>query len=136
MAFAKEMLEFKEKLEKKGHLVIVPEFTKRYATDPKWQKKAKGWGTMIGAQRKISHNLIKKHYDEIVKSDGILVINKDKNRIKNYIGGNSFLEMGFAYVLGKKIFVLNSLPKQLGLIYQELMALEPIILNGSLSKIK
>ena len=64
------------------------------------------------------------------------MINKDKNGIKNYIGGNSFLEMGFAYVLGKKIYVLNPLPEELPIFYQELVAMQPIVLDGDLSKIK
>ncbi len=91
---------------------------------------------MIGAQRKIDHDLIRKYYNEIVQGDAILVINKDKKDVKNYIGGNSFLEMGFAYVLGKKIFVLNPLPKDLALIYQELIAMQPIIISGDFKKIK
>jgi hypothetical protein len=136
MAFAKSMLEAKNKLEALGHKVIVPEFTETYATNKNWQKRAKGPGTMIGAQRKIANDLIRKHYHEIVGGDAILVINKNKRGIKNYIGGNSFLEMGFAYILGKKIFVLNPLPEELTLIYQELVAMEPTIINGNLAKIK
>ena len=46
----------------------------------------------------------------IQKSDAILVLNLTKNGIENYIGGNTFLEMGFAHVLEKKIFVYNKLP--------------------------
>lgn len=136
MAFAQDMLDAKDKLQTQGHQVVVPEFTETYVANKEWQKKAKGPGTMIGAQRKIDHNLIRKYYNEIVQGDAILVINKDKKDVKNYIGGNSFLEMGFAYVLGKKIFVLNSLPKDLTLIYQELIAMQPIIISGDFKKIK
>ncbi len=136
MAFAQDMLDIQEALVKKGHQVIVPVFTKTYVTNSEWRNKAQGPGTMIGAQRKIDNDLIKKHYWEIKSGDAILVINKEKIGIKGYIGGNSFLEMGFAYISGKKIFVLNSLPKELRLIYQELIAMQPIILNGNLAKIK
>ena len=136
MAFAQDMLDAKDTLQKRGHQVILPEFTKTYVTNKEWRKKAKGPGTMTEAQRKIDHNLIKKHYNEIVKSDAILVINKDKRGIKNYIGGNSFLEIGFAHILDKKIFVLNPLPQNLKLIYQELVAMRPVILKGDLQKIK
>lgn len=136
MAFAQDMLDTQKILVKKGHQVITPVFTKIYATNSEWRNKAQGPGTIIGAQRKIDNNLIKKHYWEIKSGDAILLINKEKTGIKGYIGGNSFLEMGFAYILGKKIFVLNPLPKELKLIYQELVAMQPIILNGDLSKIK
>ena len=63
-----------------------------------------------------------------------MVLNHDKNGVANYIGGNSFLEMGFAYVLGKKIFLLNEIPES-KLIKQEIVAMQPKILNGDLSKI-
>lgn len=136
MAFAQDMLDAKDKLLTYGHQVVVPEFTETYVTNKEWQKKAKSPGTMIGAQRKIDNDLIRKHHAEIAQGDAILVINKDKRGIKNYIGGNSFLEIGFAYVLGKKIFVLNPLPEDLTLIYQELVAMQPIIISGDLKKIK
>ena len=71
--------------------------------------------------------------DEIAGADAILVINNEKNGIKNYIGGNTFLEMGFAHILGKKIYCLNSLPEEQSHIYQELVALQPIIINNDFS---
>jgi hypothetical protein len=61
-------------------------------------------------------------------------LNHDKNGISNYIGGNSFLEMGFAYVQNKKIFLLNGIP-DIALIRQEIEAMTPIVLDGDLSKI-
>ncbi|MFH1407431.1 MAG: hypothetical protein ABIJ36_03090 [Patescibacteria group bacterium] len=97
---------------------------------------AKGWGTVEGAKKKMDNDLIKKHYREIKEGDAILVINKDKNGIKNYIGGNSFLEMGFAHILNKKIFVLNDIPENLPIFYQELVAMQPTSLYGDLNKIK
>ena len=57
----------------------------------------------------------------------------EKNNIKNYIGGNSFLEMGFAHILNKKIFILNDIPE---MIYtDEIEAMQPIALRGDLTKI-
>ena len=134
MAFAQEMLDVKVSLEKNSHKVILPEGTEEY-TKGKLKKIASKRGSLEGAKRKINNNLIKKHYYKIQESDAILVINKEKNGIKNYIGGNSFLEMGFAYILNKKIYVLNQLPKNL-LFYQELVAMKPIVLNGHLDAIK
>ena len=134
MAFAQEMLDVKVSLERNSHKVILPEGTEEYAKG-KLKKIASKRGSLEGAKRKINNNLIKKHYYKIQESDAILVINKEKNGIKNYIGGNSFLEMGFAYILNKKIYVLNQLPKNL-LFYQELVAMKPIVLNGHLDAIK
>lgn len=74
-------------------------------------------------------------FDKLKKSDALLVVNNSlKNGRKNYISGSSFLEMGFAHALGKKIFLLQGIPE---LSYKdEIMAMKPVILNGNLNKIK
>lgn len=130
MKFAKEMIETKSKIENLGHVGCLPEGVENYA-----EGKVDKIGGSEGAKRKIANNLIKKHYDLINSSDAILVVNYDKNGITNYIGGNSFLEMGYAYVLGKKIFLLNPIP-EIELIKQEIEAFQPIVLNGDLNKIE
>ncbi|HOK35473.1 MAG TPA: hypothetical protein PLL80_01600 [Candidatus Pacearchaeota archaeon] len=38
-------------------------------------------------------------------ADAILVVNIDKKGIKNYIGGNAFLEIGFTHILDKRILI-------------------------------
>lgn len=62
-----------------------------------------------------------------------MVINHEKKGIKNYIGGNTFLEVGMAFWLNKKIFFLNPIPKMD--YYTELAAMGPIVLDGDFSKI-
>ncbi len=42
--------------------------------------------------------------------DAVLVMNLKKEGIENYIGGNTFLEMGFAHVLNQHIFLYNPIP--------------------------
>jgi hypothetical protein len=64
----------------------------------------------------------------------VLIVNIDKAGIENYIGGNSFLELGFAHVLSKSVYLLNPVPVML--YTDEIKAMQPIILNGDLSKIK
>ncbi len=138
MRFSQGMLDAKKELEKMGFDVVLPRNTELYLEGSDFLKQREGnaWEPVEGAKRKIENNLIKGYYDEIAVSDAILVINQEKNGIKNYIGGNSFLEMGFAHILGKKIYCQNPLPEELTLIYQELVALQPIILDGDLSKIE
>ena len=85
------------------------------------------------AKRK--HGFIKWWYNSIKKSDAILVLNHDKKGIKNYIGGNTLMEMGFAHVNDKKIFLLNPIPKDVSYV-DEIKAMADIILNGDLTKIK
>lgn len=73
------------------------------------------------------------YYEEIGKNDAILVLNNEKNEISGYIGGNSLIEMGFAIVLNKKIFLLNDIPN-IGY-SDEIEAMKPIILKGNLEEI-
>ncbi|MCK5475832.1 MAG: hypothetical protein KAI71_04605 [Candidatus Pacebacteria bacterium] len=85
------------------------------------------------SQRAIKFDSIRAFYKIIQNSDAILVTNFKKNNVKDYIGGNSFLEMGFAHILNKKIFVLNDIPE---MIYtDEIRAMQPIILRGDLEKL-
>lgn len=137
MRFAQGMVDSKEKLEKVGFEVILPKNTELYLEGSEFlkQREASAWEPIEGAKRKIENNLIKGYYNEIAKSDAILVVNQEKDGIKNYIGGNTFLEMGFAHVLGKSIYCLNPLPEEQKNIYQELVALQVIVLNGNLEKI-
>lgn len=136
VSFAEEVMQIKETLEKRGFEVVIPEGLSDYLNDPRLMKRASSWGTLEGAERKIKNDLIRGYYEEIKNSDAVLIVNKDKNGIINYLGGNSFLEMGFAHVLNKPIYVLNPLPEELKVFYQELVAMQPIIINGDLSKIK
>lgn len=129
MVFSKQMIDAKEKLEKAGHVCFLPEGAENYANNL-----VKKIGGSEGAKRKIENDLIRKHYDIINDSDAILVLNYEKKGIPNYIGGNSFLEMGYAHILGKKIFLINDIP-EIELIKQEIEAVQPKILGGNLNLI-
>jgi len=134
--FAFKIKEIVEKLENDGHSVEIPMTAKKIIDGElsmdDFQKEKNQNGD--GAFRKIKFDVIKKHYKLIGESDAILVINCDKKGIENYIGGNTLMELGFAHVLDKKIFLLNPIPE---ISYKdEIVAMQPIILNGDLSKIK
>ncbi|MCL2085459.1 hypothetical protein FWH09_00805 [Candidatus Saccharibacteria bacterium] len=102
--FAREMKEVAKKLESEGKAVIIPlsarELDEKVARNESYDR----------AKRKRDIDAINVHFQEIERSDAILVLNHDKNGIKNYIGANTFLEMGFAHFLKKKIYLLNPLP--------------------------
>ena len=85
--------------------------------------------------RESKYKLILSHMNAIKQSDMILVVNLEKNDKPSYIGGNTFLEMGFALAYGKKIFVYNKLPDY-SPYYDELTGMLPIVINNDLSKIK
>ena len=78
-------------------------------------------------------NRIKDHFDKVEWSEAVLIANYDKNGIAGYIGGNTLMEMGVAFHLGKKIFLLHPIPE---ISYkEEILGLRPIVLNGRLELI-
>lgn len=134
MAFAREMLSAKKKLEETGHSVVNPPLIEEFIKTKKLRQRAQRGGGAEGAKLKKKHDLIRRYYEEIKNADAILVLNYNKNSIENYIGGNSFLEMGFAHVLRKKIYLLNPAPKS-SFYYEEVLAMEPTVLKGDLSRV-
>ena len=132
-AFAKEMVSYRDQLIKLGHHVNIHE---HYVSQAK--------GEMIDLLNRMEkeHALVKKeydyinyHYNEIINSEAVLILNFDKNGIKNYVGGNTLMEIGFAYVNKKKIFLLNPIPNGVSYV-DEITAMEPVIINGDLNLIK
>ncbi len=83
----------------------------------------------------IKRRLIDEHLEKIKRSDAVLVLNLDKSENSGYVGGNTFLEMGIAYFLRKKIFIWKKPSKDLPY-YEELMALNPIFIEEDLKKIE
>ncbi|MDD2646978.1 MAG: hypothetical protein PHV78_03830 [Patescibacteria group bacterium] len=86
------------------------------------------------AEIKRKYNYIKAWYDIILSGDALLVCNFDKNGIKNYIGGNTLMEIGFAYVNNKKVFLLNPIPENVSYV-DEIKAMVDVVLNGDLTQI-
>jgi predicted RNA-binding protein with PUA domain len=125
MSFGKEMIETQRKLEEMGHIVIIPENTHAYAN---------GTINIENKLEKMKLDVIRKYYNEIKESDAILVLNYTKNGIENYVGGNSLIEMAFAHVLDKKIFLLNPIPHMN--YSDEIESFFPIVLNGKIENIK
>ncbi len=128
VAFSKEIVEKKHELEKMGHKVAIPENVAEYAAG---ERKPETWREKSAI--KIEGDLIRGYFDEIKSSDAVLILNYEKKAIGNYIGGNSFLEMGFAHVLKKPIFLLNPMPEMP--YTDELTAMKPVVINGNLEKI-
>jgi hypothetical protein len=68
-------------------------------------------------------------------ADAVLVLNFDKDDIKNYVGGNTLMEIGFAHVLDQKIFLWNPIPDT-KYCKGEIESVKPTVIYGDLSKIK
>lgn len=123
-----------KQLENLGHDVLLPASTIKILQGIYNQQDIDSEkGSKAASDRVIKNNAIINHYKKIKSSDAILVVNNDKNNIPNYIGGSVFLEMGFAFILNKKIFLLNSIPK---VSYKdEILAMQPVVINNDLKKI-
>ncbi len=134
LSFSKKMGEMKEKLTTIGFDAQVPFGAVKILSGEFSQveiDKSKDDGTFY--KTAIKNDGIRKWHDVIKECDAILVLNFDKKGIRNYIGGNTFLEIGFAYVMDKKIYLLNSIPE---VSYKdEILTMQPVVLNGDLSKI-
>lgn len=60
---------------------------------------------------KIKNRLTKDNMNNVEKCDCLFILNYSHRGIKNYIGGNSFLEMIVAFYLKKPIYLLNEIPE-------------------------
>jgi nucleoside 2-deoxyribosyltransferase len=129
LVFHKQMREVQKQLESLGHSVFVPKSLD--LIEQQGFVKPKTVEERLAAEAK--YDFIREHFKKIEKSDAVLVVNPTHHEIEGYIGGNTFLEIGIAFYLGKKIYLLNTIPK-MG--YElELASMHPILLRGDLSNI-
>ena len=125
MTLADRIREVQAELESLGHEVYIPveneQFDYQDASD------------VERAQLKRDYDLIREHWRKIQRSEAILVLNEDVKGIPSYVGGNSFLEMGFAHILNLPIYMMQAVPD---MPYQsEMAAMDPDIIDGDLSRI-
>ena len=128
MQYSEKMLELESKLTELGHDVFVSKFAKGMVGKTDEEKEE------LKLHQKYELDAIREYWSLLQDSDAILVANYDKAGIEHYIGGNAFLEMGFAYVLNRKIFLLNPIPK-MPFYETELIAMRPVVIDGDLTKI-
>lgn len=129
MQHIEKILDIAERLRAMGHEVFTPQNPHRYIGKTDAEKEA------VKLDEKYNNDAIREFWRPMQSADALVVANYDKNGAKNYIGGNAFLEMGFAHVLGLKIYLINPIPDN-PYYGTEMQAMQPVILNGDLSKIK
>lgn len=134
--FSKEMIELKKKLEASGHTAVIPFSTEKIGAGhlslDEYMKEKDAHGD-LRIREEAGRDLIKDHYEKIIASDVMVMVNHEKKSIPGYIGGNALMEMGFAYVNNKKIFLLNDIPDMS--YTDEIRAMHPIVIHGDLSQI-
>ncbi len=132
LVFVREMDKLRDELENLGHEVLVPlgldlVKTRGVTLEQFVTLKEQGKHHTLTIQ----HDAIRTHYKIIISSDAIVVANREKKGVENYMGGNTFLEMGFAHVNDKRIFVLNDIPDMP--YTDEIHAMQPTVLKGDLT---
>ncbi|MDD5026008.1 MAG: hypothetical protein PHH13_01380 [Candidatus Peribacteraceae bacterium] len=129
MHFTEQMMDAKEKLLAMGHDAFVTSLAPPFvglSDDEKEKRKI---------EDQMERDAIREFWRLMQGADAILVMNFDRRGIKNYIGGNTLLEMGFAHILDQQIYLLNPIP-DIPYYRQEIVAMRPIVLNGDLTRIR
>lgn len=139
LAFIDKMNELKKQLEDMGHEVQLPPTTVTDNTGKiipvavlhqqrRETKETTGWIWDHKAQA--MHD----HFAKVEWCDAIIVLNESKHDVTNYIGGNTLMEMGLAFHLGKKIFLLNPIPD---VPYrEEIIGMHPTVIHNDLLLIR
>ena len=145
MGFYKEMESVRDDLAKHGHAVKIPELALEVPQEFGGGKKVyfgqyieeNGGIDAFPAEHEIwnlKEKAINDHYEKIDWCDGILVVNHEKRGMDGYVGGNTLIEIGVAFYLKKKIYIVNPVSSELSY-KQEIMGMKPVIINGDLSVI-
>ncbi len=125
--FYSKVLPIKAELEKAGHIISLP----NCFDDPGTEERYRNLGLKEHSEWKST--MLKHSTDVINAIDAVLVLNFEKNGVKNYIGGATFLEMYDAFRLNKKIYLYNNIPE--GILQDEIKGFEPILIGRDLTKV-
>lgn len=133
MYLAKEMLEAKKKLEELGHIAEVPCDTELFVDNPDMTTDSHE----ENYKHCVDNDIIRKSFNSIAENDAILILNYPKNGVEGYVGASGLMEIGLAYYLNKKIFLLYPPPpvKEVKSSH-EILIMQPVVLNGNLDSIK
>jgi hypothetical protein len=126
--FYNRIPEIKIDLENNGHIISLP----NSYDNPLKEEEMKSRG--LEAHVSWKSEMLRRDKINMEPNDAILVLNFVKNGQENYIGGATFLEIYKAWELNKKLFLYNPIPQNI--FTDELTGMNPIIINGDLSKIR
>jgi len=129
MQFTEKMLETQKMLSELGHEAFLTDLHKSLVGKSDEEKEK------IKLHQKYNMDAIRIFWKAMQGADAVLVLNYDKNGVRNYIGGNTLMEIGFAHVLNQKIFLLNPIP-EIPYYKTEVEAMKPVIIKGDLKLIK
>ena len=115
MKFYDKFLKARSALEAKGNTIILP---------PK---------DRVVMDKEIKRKQMEKFLQDLTSVDAVLVMNFDKDsKTRSYVGANTLMEIGMAFLNNKKIYVLNTPPESCK---EELEALDCVYLNGDINRL-
>ncbi len=128
MQYTEKMIEARDILIRLGHDAFVTSLAAPFVGKSDEEKEK------IKIHQKNNQDAIREFWRLMQGADAVLAMNFDKHGVKNYIGGNTLIEIGFAHVLNQKVFLLNPIPE---IVYykSEIEAIKPTIINGDYSLI-
>lgn len=126
--FYPEVERVKDVLEEAGHTVTPPNGYE----EPEAEKSMQDVSAEKHQQWKA--DMLRRDAEIVGANDAILVLNFEKHGQANYIGGAAFLEMYSAFMQGKKIFLYHPIPE--GMLKDEILGMNPLVINGDLSLIQ
>lgn len=129
MQYTEKMLEARDELIRLGHDAFVTTLAAPFVGKNDEEKEK------IKIEQKQNQDAIREFWHLMQGADAVLVLNLDKHGIKNYIGGNTLMEIGFAHVLNQRIFLYNQIP-EIPFYKTEIEAVKPIVIGGDLTKIR
>jgi len=129
MQFTEKMLEARDELIESGHDAFLTNLAESFVGKTDREKEA------IKIHQEDNQDVIREFWNLMQGADAVLVMNFDKYGIKNYIGGNTLMEIGFAHVLNQKIFLYNPIP-DIPYYKSEIKSVKPVIINGDLSLLR
>ena len=132
MQFAKDMIKMKKQLDELGHQAKVPLGTETHLDDNTFNDNLDG-----SLEWCITHDIMRRNFQQLAESDAVLVLNYKKNDIEGYIGVSALMEMGVAHFLHKKIFLIQKPPDYKEARWaHEVAIMQPTIVHGDLAKIQ
>lgn len=134
-SFYRQANQIKKELEELGFSVIVPLNARQMAKTGNYNVRSHKIWFQDKRKFPLKTRLMKQHFREIERSDGILVINLKKKGQRAYVGGNTLIEMALAFYLNKPIYLYRPVPKSAPY-YEEVIGLNTLVINEDLSKLK
>jgi len=130
MTFAKQTLKAKKILEEGGLEVWVTDDLEHYEKDNNIKLD-------FDAELRLSleYDIMRSFFKKIEESDVLLILNYEKKGIPGYLGTSVLMELGLAYHLKKKIYLLYPIDRSQGYAL-EVAIINPVVLNGELRGVR